>query len=134
ILAGYLAIIISFLMSLFESKPKQLVFGTNKLQNLSFVHGEDYFLAIDTPFTHLASNDEFREDFFEMKDKVLEDLEMNLRNRLIEEILFIESQKYERMDAKSLLEKYISEKELYEQQFKAQGIKSRRFGRIFGRL
>jgi hypothetical protein len=129
ILAGYLAIIISFLMSLFESKPKQLVFGTNNLQNLSFVHGEDYFLAIDSPFTLLASNDDFREEFFEMKEKILEDLGMNLRNRLIEEILSIKSLEYERMDAKSLLEKHIIDIKLDEQQPKVKRIKSRIFGR-----
>ncbi|MHA1969525.1 MAG: hypothetical protein ACW964_17225 [Candidatus Hodarchaeales archaeon] len=136
ILAGYLAIIISFLMSLFESKPKQLVFGTNNLQNLSFVHGEEYFLAIDAPFSHLALDKEFHEEFFEMDEKVLNDLDDNLLKKLIEEIFAIQAQKYEVMEVRALLKKNIEvlSKYMKDDKEKTQIFKKSLLGRIFGRL
>ena len=90
VLAGYLAIIISFLMTLFDSKPKSLVFGTNNIQSLSFSHGEEYFLSIDAPFIELALNPEFYNSFFKMNDPVLKDLEDSLKKRITEERGFLE--------------------------------------------
>ncbi|MFX0124405.1 MAG: hypothetical protein ACFFAE_12255 [Candidatus Hodarchaeota archaeon] len=109
VLAGYLAIIISFLMSLFDSKPKSLVFGTNFLQSLSFVHGEDYFLSIDAPFIELAMDSDFYNGFFDMKDLVLQDLGESLKKRITEEILTSQTQELESMDVKTLLNKYVLE-------------------------
>ncbi len=103
VLAGYLAIIISFLMSLFESKPKSLIFGTNSLTHLLFVHGDDYFLAIDAPFSQITNEDEFKNEFFNMENKVLKDLEENLKKRTIEEILTSKSVELEKMNMESLL-------------------------------
>ena len=107
VLAGYLAIIISFLMSLFDSKPKNLVFGTNNIQSLSFVHGEEYFLSIDTPFIELALNSDFYQGFFDMKDAVLKDLKDSLKKRITEEILISQTQELEVMDVTTLLENYV---------------------------
>ncbi|MFX1507969.1 MAG: hypothetical protein ACFFDC_17920, partial [Promethearchaeota archaeon] len=107
VLAGYLAIIISFLMSLFDSKPKSLVFGTNNIQSLSFVHGEEYFLAIDTPFIELALDLDFYQNFFDMKADVLEDLKDSLKKRITEEILISQTQELEAMNVNTLLETYV---------------------------
>lgn len=136
VLAGYLAIIISFLMSLFKSKPKKLVFGTNNLQVLSFIHGEEYFIAIDSPFTQLALDSNFKEEFFGINTNVLNDVENNLRKKIAEEILLKESQKYAKMDAKSLLDKYFENKVLDsdDQHLKAKKVRSNLFKRIFGRF
>ncbi len=133
ILAGYLAIIISFLMTLFDSKPKNLVFGTNNIQCLSFIHGEDYFLSIDAPFIELALNSEFYECFSNMNDSVLKDLEESLKKRVTEEILTLQTQELEAMDIETLLNKYV---------LKSKGIrfpkkdipKRRLLARILGRL
>lgn len=136
VLAGYLAIIIAFLMTLFESKPKKLVFGTNNLQNLSFVHGEEYYLAIDSHFSHLALDKEFHEEFFEMNENVLKDLDSNLRKKLIEEILSIQSHQYELMDIQDLLKKNIKiiSKGLKDEKLIPQRFNKGIIGRIFGRL
>lgn len=107
VLAGYLAIIISFLMSLFDAKPKSLVFGTNTIQSLSFVHGEEYFLSIDAPYVELALNSEFYTSFFGMKEIVLEDLGESLKKRITEEILISQAEELESLDIKTLLNDYV---------------------------
>jgi hypothetical protein len=106
------------------------------LQNLSFVHGEEYFLAIDAPFSHLAIDKEFHEEFFEMNEKVLNDLDDNLRKKLIEEIFAIQAQKYEMMEVRALLKKNIEvlSKYMKDDKEKAQIFKKSLLGRIFGRL
>ena len=133
VLAGYLAIIISFLMSLFDSKPKSLVFGTNFIQSLSFVHGEDYFLSIDAPFVELAMSSEFYNGFFNMKELVLQDLGENLKKRITEEILTSQTLELESMDIETLLNNYVlSSKSIL---IPKKGFKRRNFlARILGRL
>ncbi len=134
VLAGYLAIIISFLMTLFDSKPRSLVFGTNNIQSLSFSHGEEYFLTIDAPFIELALDPEFYDSFFEMSDSVLKDLEASLKKRITEEILISQTQELEKMDIKPLLENYVLQSKTI-QIPKKDGIQRRNFiARIFGRL
>ncbi|MHA1225826.1 MAG: hypothetical protein ACTSPV_03710 [Candidatus Hodarchaeales archaeon] len=87
ILAGYLAIIISFLATLFESKPKSLLFGTNSISSLTFINGTEYFIAIDAPFTQLAKDDEFCKAFFGIEDKIIDDLRDSLKDQIIDEII-----------------------------------------------
>ncbi|MHA2247329.1 MAG: hypothetical protein ACXADY_20450 [Candidatus Hodarchaeales archaeon] len=133
ILAGYLAIIISFLTTLFDSKPKNLIFGTSFIQSLSFIHGEDYFLSIDAPFIELISNSEFHEDFSNMNDSVLKDLEESLKKRITEEILTIQTQELEAMDIETLLTKYVLKSKGL--RFPKKEIHKRRLlARVLGRL
>jgi hypothetical protein len=133
VLAGYLAIIISFLMSLFDSKPKSLVFGTNFIQSLSFVHGEDYFLSIDAPFIELAMQSDFYDGFFNMKDSVLQDLGESLKKRITEEILTSQTQELESLDIETLLNNYVLKSRTI--LIPKEGIQRRNFlARILGRL
>ncbi len=104
VLAGYLAIIISFLMSLFDSKPKSLIFGTRSLTHLLFVHGRDYFLAINAPFIQMTNEEEFKTDFFDMGKDVLIDLDENLKKRAIEEIITAKAVELEQMEMDALLQ------------------------------
>ena len=133
VLAGYLAIIISFLMTLFDSKPKSLVFGTNNIQSLSFVHGEEYFLSIDAPFSELSMDEEFYSGFFSMNNTVLEDLGESLKKRITEEILALKTQELESMDIKTLLDNYVLQSKTIE--IPQKPLQKRKFlSRIFGRL
>lgn len=133
VLAGYLAIIISFLMSLFDAKPKSLVFGTHNIQSLSFVHGEDYFLSIDAPFIELALNSEFYDYFFGMSNLVQQDLGESLKKRITEEILTSQTQELEALDIETLLNNYVLKSKTIK--IPKQEIQKRHFlARILGRL
>ncbi len=133
VLAGYLAIIIAFLMSLFDSKPKSLVFGTNYIQSLAFVHGEEYFLAIDTPFNELVLNPDFYEDFLNVNEVVLDDLRESLKKRITEEILETKAQELENLALETLIDKHVMKGKKIS--ISKKGIQKRNiFGRIFGRL
>ncbi|MHA2224883.1 MAG: hypothetical protein ACXAC8_06750 [Candidatus Hodarchaeales archaeon] len=107
VVAGYLAIIISFLMALFNSKPKSLVFGTNNIQSLFFINGEDYFIAIDSPFTEILLVPEFHERFFNIEEHVISDLIEPLQKQIIEEILFEQTQELETKNFQTLLDDYV---------------------------
>lgn len=134
VLAGYLAIIISFIMSLFNAKPKSLTFGTNNIQSLAFINGkEDYFMAIDSPFTDLSLIPEFNQIFSDLEDNVLEDLQKSLQNRVIEEIVAEKTRELEEMDFNTLLETYVLSSS-QENHRKEKIQKKRILARIFGRL
>jgi hypothetical protein len=119
VLAGYLGIIISFITALFDSKPKKLAFGTNTVQSLSFINGKnDYFIAIDSPFTKMVLDPEFQSKFFQLEKKIILDLEFTLRTRIIEEILTANTEELEKQDLNSLLkENVLSRKSFFNRFF-----------------
>jgi hypothetical protein len=104
VIAGYLAIIISFLVTIFDSKPKHLIFGTNSISKLTFINGEDYFLAIDGDFIQLATDPEFFEDFFAIKNEIRDDFREGLTTRIIEEILESQGCQLQHMSVQELLD------------------------------
>ncbi len=105
VLAGYLGIIISFIMALFNSKPKSLTFGTQTVQTLTFINGiDEYFIAIDSPFTRLILDSEFQSKFYSLQEGVISDLQSALRKRIIEEILAANAEELEKQDLSSLLQ------------------------------
>ncbi|MFX0052329.1 MAG: hypothetical protein ACFFAJ_04020 [Candidatus Hodarchaeota archaeon] len=133
VLAGYLGIIISFVNALFDSKPKSLIFGTNTIQKLSFINGNlDYFLAIDSPVCNLMLNEDFREAFFLMKEKVHQDLQEPLKKRIIEEIIELKTQELEQQEIQTLLDDALSYSKKYYS--KKQPERRRLFSRIFNRF
>lgn len=119
VLAGYLGIIISFITVLFDSKPKQLHFGTNTVQCLSFINGKkDYFIAIDSPFTKMILDPEFQSKFYRLEKKIMNDLEFTLRERIIEEILTANSKELEKQDLNKLIKEHVlSRKSLFNRLF-----------------
>ncbi|MHA2346282.1 MAG: hypothetical protein ACXACP_06150 [Candidatus Hodarchaeales archaeon] len=119
VLAGYLGIIISFITALFDSKPKKLAFGTNTVQSLSFINGKnDYFIAIDSPFTKMVLDPEFQSKFFQLEKKIILDLEFTLRTRIIEEIFTANTEELEKQDLNSLLkENVLSRKSFFNRFF-----------------
>lgn len=128
VLAGYLGIIIAFIKSIFETAgPAQITFGTNNINRLFFVNGEEeYFLAIDTPVHVLMQREEFHNSYFNMSTRVQDDLRTSLHRRLILEIIGFETQILERQEIDNLIRrKYAPEKK-----WKRWTI----FSRIFGRL
>ncbi|MHA2290235.1 MAG: hypothetical protein ACXABG_15725 [Promethearchaeota archaeon] len=119
VLAGYLGIIISFITALFNSKPKNLAFGTQTVQTLFFINGDDnYFIAIDSPFTQLILDPNFQTKFFSLQEEVISDLQDALRKRIIEEILAANAEELEKQDLTSLLQdSVLSRKSLFERLF-----------------
>jgi hypothetical protein len=87
VLAGYLAVIIGFIETLFKSKPKQLVFGSHEIQKLSFIIGENYFMAIDSPFSFPSQDSDFIPSIRSVSEKVLSDLSPPLKKAIIRESL-----------------------------------------------
>lgn len=133
VLAGYLGIIISFIKTLFDSTPKALIFGTNTIQRLSFINGEnEYFLAVDSPISELMQDEEFRNRFLEMDNIVHTDLEKPIKKRIIEEIIEFQTKELEELSFKTLLENYVlSDIGKYFPQKKLE--RRRLLSRIFGR-
>lgn len=86
VLSGYLGIIISFLQTLFNSKPKSLTFGTLDISDLKFIHGEDYFMAISCELIDLFKDKEFFKLFKEIKSNVYNEIQKELKIHLIEEL------------------------------------------------
>lgn len=119
VLAGYLGIIISFITALFNSKPKTLTFGTHTVQTLCFINGkDDYFIAIDSPFTKLILESEFQTKFFALQEEVITDLHDALRKRIIEEILAANAEELENQNLVSLLQdNVLSRKTLFKRLF-----------------
>ena len=119
VLAGYLGIIISFITVLFNSKPKNLTFGTHTVQTLCFINGkDDYFIAIDSPFTKLILDSEFQTKFFGLQEEVINDLKDALRKRVIEEILAANAEELEKQNLTSLLQdSVLSRKNVFERLF-----------------
>ena len=119
VLAGYLGIIISFITALFDSKPKKLAFGTSTVQSLSFINGkDDFFIAIDSPFTQLILDPDFRSKFYQLEKEIIHDLEFTLRERIIEEILTANSEELEKLDLNELLQEHVlSRKSLFNRIF-----------------
>jgi hypothetical protein len=133
VLAGYLGIIIAFIKTLFASNPKRLIFGTNNIQSLTFINGNEYFIAIDSPFTELMKNNEFYEEFFNLEQKINEDLKVSVHKRIIEEIIAIKTEGLEEKDIKTLLQSFnlTRSKKIYPKK----KFERRRFlARIFGRI
>ncbi len=133
VLAGYLAIIISFLMAMFEAKPKRLIFGTNSISSLSFINGEDYFIAIDGLFTELANDPDFFHDFFSIAEHIQKDLNDGLKKRIIEEIIEYKVSELELVDIKLLLENYKIPNRQISKYREENGFK-RRILQVLGRL
>lgn len=132
VLAGYLGIVISFIDTLFKAKPKNLIFGTNNLQRLSFINGEDYYLAIDCPITELMTDEDFYREFCEISDEVFKDLRNSIHKRIVEEILELQTQQLEKLTIENLLKNYVR---IEAKKIKEDSFSRRRFlARIFGRL
>jgi len=133
VLAGYLGIIIAFLITMFESKPKKLIFGTNTISSLSFINGEDYFIAIDGLFTQLANDPDFFQEFFSIAKNIQNDLNDGLRKRIIEEIIDYKVSELELMDIEVLLKNYkIPHRQISESREETRF--KRRIRQVLGRL
>jgi len=119
ILAGYLGIIISFISALFDSKPKKLVFGIHTVQSLIFINGvNDYFIAIDSPFTKLILDKEFKSKFDKLDPKVLNDMNDALHHKIVEEILKANTEELENQSLDTLLkENVLARKNLFTRLF-----------------
>ncbi|MHA2112435.1 MAG: hypothetical protein ACXAC6_09905 [Candidatus Hodarchaeales archaeon] len=108
VLAGYLGIIISFISALFNSKPKKLAFGIHTVQSLSFVNGtEDYFIAIDSPFTKLILDKDFKSKYDNLDPEVVNDLKSALHHKILEEILEANTAELENQDLDTLLKQNV---------------------------
>ncbi len=109
VLAGYLAVIIGYVETLFGgSKPRRLVFGTHEIRQLDFINGEDYFLVIDSPFTQLCEDPEYLPAFLSIPDHVFDDLKASLKNFLIREALDYALGTLEKSDVRTILKTYQS--------------------------
>lgn len=119
VLAGYLGIIISFISVLFKSKPKKLAFGIHTVQSLSFINGvNDYFIAIDSPFTKLILDKEFKSKFDNLDPEVLNDMRDALHHKIVEEILEANTQELENQSLDTLLkENVLARKNLFTRLF-----------------
>lgn len=107
---GYFAAIIGFISTLFESKPKSIIFGTTKIRKLRFVYGTKYFMAIDTSFMiDLLLKRQFQQQFFDTRYEILKDLASGIKELIIEEILEFNEEKLNSLTAESLLDTYIGE-------------------------
>ncbi|MCK4849499.1 MAG: hypothetical protein KAT16_10755 [Candidatus Heimdallarchaeota archaeon] len=108
VLAGYLGIIISFISVLFNSKPKKLTFGIHTVQSLSFINGiKDYFIAIDSPFTKLILDKDFKSQFDDLDPKVLNDMKDALHHKIVEEILEANTEELESQNLETLLKENV---------------------------
>ncbi len=106
VLAGYLAVIIGFIETLFQSKPKQLVFGSHEIQRLSFIIGEEYFMAIDSSFSYLSQDPEFIPSFRSISENVMNDLCLQLKQLIIQESLEYASIIIDDLDFYTLLDSF----------------------------
>ena len=119
VLAGYLGIIISFISVLFKSKPKKLAFGIHTVQSLSFINGvKDYFIAIDSPFTKLILDKNFKSRFDDLDPEVLDDMKDALHHKIVEEILEANTEELENQSLDTLLkENVLARKSLFTRLF-----------------
>jgi hypothetical protein len=107
---GYFAAIIGFISTLFESKPKSIVFGTTKIRKLRFVYGKKYFMAIDTSFMiDLLLKRQFQQQFYDTRYEIMKDLALGIKKLIIEEILQFNEEKLNKLSAETLLDTYIDE-------------------------
>ncbi len=106
VLAGYLAVIIGYIKTLFGGYARRLVFGTHELRKLEFVYGNDYFLAIDSSFAFLCQNPEFLTAFRSVDYRVMEKLETQLKEFLIRETLELAAAILDIQDINSILQAY----------------------------
>ncbi|MHA1969526.1 MAG: hypothetical protein ACW964_17230 [Candidatus Hodarchaeales archaeon] len=115
VLAGYLAVIIGFIETLFSgSRPKSLVFGTNVVQRLDFIIGSKYFLAFDSPFSVLCKDSDFIPSFNAISHNVIDDLSLSLKEMIIQETLGYATSIIDIIDFKTLLDSYqVFSKEIY---------------------
>ncbi|MHA1225825.1 MAG: hypothetical protein ACTSPV_03705 [Candidatus Hodarchaeales archaeon] len=107
ILSGYLAVIIGFIQTLFNgSRPKRLNFGTKEIRKLDFIYGSEYFLALDSSFSHLSQDPEFLEYFLSIETRVLDDLESQLKQYLIKEMIDLVKGTLLDLELNTLIESY----------------------------
>lgn len=104
VLAGYLAIFISFLQALFNSRPKSMVFGGYDISYLKFIHGIDYFLAISGNITDLCIEGEFFKELMDIEKEILDEITPNLKTLLVEEITSHYGEKLLKKELKALIE------------------------------
>jgi len=108
--SGYFSAIITFIMALFNSKPKFLTFGTNFIQKVRFVYGKNYFMAIDTSFMlDLLLKRKFQKKFFEMSYYIIKDMALGLKELIVSEIIQFNETKLDALSAELLLDTYIDE-------------------------
>jgi hypothetical protein len=106
VLAGYLAVIIGFIETLFKSKPRQLVFGSHEIQRLAFIIGERYFMAIDSSFSFLSQDADFIPSFQSISDNVMNDLRLHLKQAAIQESLEYACTIVDKLDFDALLDSF----------------------------
>jgi hypothetical protein len=107
VLAGYLSVIIGFVETLFRgARPRRLFFGTNEIRKLDFIYGQEYFLAIDSSFMHLIQDEKFLPSFLEISAVVFSDLNLQLKEFIINETLGYITSILDEISVQSLLEAY----------------------------
>ncbi|UCE13003.1 MAG: hypothetical protein JSV04_12525 [Candidatus Heimdallarchaeota archaeon] len=110
IIGGYFAAIIEFISTLFNSKPKDITFGTTQIRKVRFVYGSNYFMAIDKSFMiDLLLKRKFQKQFFETNYAVIKDMAVGIKELIIEEILQFNDERLQKLSTEALLATYIGE-------------------------
>ena len=82
LLSGYLTIINDYVLTLFNTQLRSLVFGGSaEIASIDLVHGQNNFMSISNPYG-LFKNHEFLDKFSNLDAKIVKDLSPNLKEYL----------------------------------------------------
>jgi hypothetical protein len=110
LLGGYFSAIVGLLSTLFNSKPKHLVFGSTTIRKIRFIYGKKFFMALDKLFLlDLLAKRSFQKKFFESSYVVVKDIANGIKELIIDEILLHSQSRLETLSPEFLLDRYIGE-------------------------